>query len=366
MRITELHAKLVEVAGTFKCAVYSDTNGLANHLLRSSVEALNVTNGWNTFALTSPLDLSAGEYYWLVIWSDTAEARIQYDSTGSASWGSYFYFDLGGEWPDPINLTDGQAARTYCLYAEGTPIGTVAGATINLRGNGKLIVSSDATPSVLDGTDFGSLGVGGGTRDQTFTIQNPGDAPLQLTGNPPVALSGPHAGDFSVTTPPAATVAPGGINRNNGSAPLHLNSSRQVVISGPQAGDFSVTTQPATPIQPGGTSSFTVRFAPAASGARQATLSIENDSDRNPFDFAIRGTGTAMAMRIIEIKPDSASGSVILQWSGDGPQFQVEKATTVQGAFQPLGAPQSGRIFTDPEALRTNAQSFYRVRQISP
>lgn len=107
-------------------------------------------------------------------------------------------------------------------------------------------------------------------------------------------------------------------------------------------------TQPATPIQPGGTSSFTVRFAPAASGVRQATLSIENDSDRNPFDFAVGGMGAAMAMRIIEIKPDSASGSIILQWSGDGPQFQVEKATTILGAFQPLGAPQSGRILTGP------------------
>ena len=78
MQIKEIRAKLVELAGTFKCAVYSDTNGVADRLLRSSAEVANATNGWNSFALTSPLDLTAGDHYWLVIWADTVGARVQY------------------------------------------------------------------------------------------------------------------------------------------------------------------------------------------------------------------------------------------------------------------------------------------------
>ena len=141
MQIKEMRAKLIELAGTFKVAVYADTNGAAGRLLMGSVEVANATNGWNTFALTSPLNLAAGEYYWLVIWADTVGARVQYDSAGTSSWATYSYGDLGGQWPDPINLTGGQNARTYCLYAEGTPLGTIAGPAIDVRGGGKLVVS---------------------------------------------------------------------------------------------------------------------------------------------------------------------------------------------------------------------------------
>ena len=251
MRITNLQARVLDLVGTFKCAVYSDTNGVADRLLRSSVEVVNATNGWNTFALTSPLDLTAGDSYWLVIWSDTLGARVQADPVGTAYVGTYSYVDLGGQWPDPVSLTASQGeARTYCIYAEGTPLSTVPGPEIDLKGNGKLIISGDSSPSVLDGTDFGNLSVSGGTQDRTFTIFNPGDTPLVLAGNPSVTISGPQASDFVVTSPPAS------------------------------------------PVAPGSNATFTVRFDPAARGFRAATVSIaNNDADENPFQFAVQGAG---------------------------------------------------------------------------
>ena len=66
--------------------------------------------------------------------------------------------------------------------------------------------------------------------------------------------------------------------------------------------------------------------------------------------------------RIVEIKPDLITGNITLRWEGGGPQFQVEKATTVTGAFQPVGAVQSERVFIDTGALKASAQSFYRIR----
>ena len=99
MRITELHAKVLELTGTFKCAVYSDTNGVAARLLQSSVPVVNATNGWNTFPLTAPLNLTGGEYYWLVIWADTVGARVQADIFGTYSSGTYSYADLAGRGP---------------------------------------------------------------------------------------------------------------------------------------------------------------------------------------------------------------------------------------------------------------------------
>jgi hypothetical protein len=71
-------------------------------------------------------------------------------------------------------------------------------------------VSGDGTPSFLDGTDFGNIAVGGSFQDQTFTIQNPGDTALNLSGNPPITVTGPAAADFVVTSPSALSVAAGG------------------------------------------------------------------------------------------------------------------------------------------------------------
>lgn len=616
MQIKELHAKLIELAGNFKCAVYSDTNGTADRLLRSSVEVANATNGWNTFPLTAPLDLTAGAYYWLVIWGDTVGARVQYDSSGVSSWANYSYADLGGQWPDPISLTGGQNPRTYCLYAEGLPLGPVAGPAIDLRGSGKLIVSGDTTPSLLDGSDFGSLGVGSGTQDRTFTIENLGDATLSLSGTPPVTITGPQAGDFQVTSPPATSVAAGsnttftvrfrptvrglrsatvnipnnspsdnayqfaiqgagyltgreslwpdtktgkqwventdyelgtifqssvagkithfrvysvagergdhtariwrngddtviagpftwnyggftgwitlaipdvaidantdytvvvstgslvknypniaadvasagdngqhlsypagagvfsttlgtrpgtsynggnylrdivfvpagatvdlpnldlrGNNlsitngdatplvadstdfgqvaiggayvehtftmANTGAAPLNFTGVPKVALSGTQTNDFLVTLQPTSPVAPGNSTSFVLRFAPTQTGSRSATVTIQNDSDQNPYTFAITGVGLAAVARlqIVQIKADATTGDLTVTWQGPGQLFQLEKAPDVTGPFTAVGPQQSALSYKDAGALKANARGFYRVRQMSP
>lgn len=122
---------------------------------------------------------------------------------------------------------------------------------INLQGNSNNIVSGSTTPSLSNHTDFGSLAVTGGTLVRTFTIQNTGGTALNLTGSPSlIAVSGAHAGDFTVTSPPTS--------------PLAAN----------------------------GSTTFQITFDPSATGLRTATISIANDdSDENPYTFAIQGTG---------------------------------------------------------------------------
>ena len=268
LRITELRAKVVALpAGNFGCAMYSDNNGSPGQLLSSTAPVFGATNGWNTFPLNSALDVVGGNFYWLLLWSDTAVvAALQADPVGTAYVGNYLPTDFG-TWPDRVSLAPiTSEARTYCIYAEGTPLGSVPGPQMTLKGNGKLIVFGDASPSNLDGTDFGSLAAGN-TLDHTFTIQNSGSTALQLTGAPPVT------------------------------------------ITGAQAGDFQVTSAPASPVAPGGSTSFTVRFAPLAGGLRFATVVVSNDDinpDKNPYQFAVRGAGSLTGRE--SLFPDSKVG----------------------------------------------------------
>ncbi|MCB1208977.1 MAG: choice-of-anchor D domain-containing protein [Verrucomicrobiales bacterium] len=122
------------------------------------------------------------------------------------------------------------------------------GIEIAVAGNGQDIASGDVSPSVGDGTAFGSVAVSSGSVVRTFTISNSGGATLHLSGVPAVSLTGSSA--FSVSSQPPATVA---------------------------GGSF-VT--------------FAVTFDPASGGGHAATVSItSDDADENPFTFAVSGTG---------------------------------------------------------------------------
>ena len=121
-----------------------------------------------------------------------------------------------------------------------------------VSGLGVPIVDGDATPSVTDDSDFGSLDVTAGTNANIFTVTNSGTAVLNLTGTPRVTIGGTNAADFALTVDAATTVASGG-----------------------------------------GTTTFTITFDPSAAGLRSATVSIANDdADENPYNFSIQGTGT--------------------------------------------------------------------------
>lgn len=121
-------------------------------------------------------------------------------------------------------------------------------AEINLQGNATNIADGDTTPWTTDGTNFGNVNIIGTTSvSQTFTIQNVGSAVLNITS---LTITGTNAADFSVTTAPAASVAAGG------------------------------------------STTFVVAFNPSATGPRTATITIgNNDTNENPYDFAIQGNG---------------------------------------------------------------------------
>lgn len=80
------------------------------------------------------------------------------------------------------------------------------------------------------------------------------------------------------------------------------------IVAGPSSGDYTITTPPATSLAPNESTVFTVRFVPAANGKRPAKLQIaNNDFDENPFDINLGGTGTPPQIPEISL----AQGKVI-------------------------------------------------------
>lgn len=121
-------------------------------------------------------------------------------------------------------------------------------AEINVQGNGVNIVDGSTTPQAADNTLFGSTPVTGSALTRLFTLQNVGTANL--------------------------TIPAGGIT-----------------FSGANANEFSLSgiLLPAT-LPPGTSSNLLVTFDPTAAGIRTAQINIvNNDSNENPYNFAIQG-----------------------------------------------------------------------------
>ncbi len=128
----------------------------------------------------------------------------------------------------------------------------VAAPEIAVVGNSAGIADGDGSPDSADHTDFGSTLVAGGTVARTFTIQNTGNAALNVAS---IGVTGTHAAEFAV----------------------------------------SGVTLPAV-VAPSGTLTFVVTFDPAGGGLRAAAVTIVNDDpDEASFDFAVRGVGIEAA-----------------------------------------------------------------------
>jgi autotransporter-associated beta strand protein len=155
----------------------------------------------------------------------------------------------------------------YTSLASGTAFATVTlpdGYDINYSYNGGTqiaLVSTGGSPLIaveqpeltdIPNNSAGSQGFGtvltGSNSTLTFTIRNTGNAELTVGS---ITFDGSNPTDFSVITPPAATVAASGFT------------------------------------------TFTVQFAPADAGARAAIMHIaNNDTPKDPFNINLSGTGT--------------------------------------------------------------------------
>lgn len=205
-----------------------------------------------------------------IMWNiGAARWEISLDNDGPLGTPDYttlcLYFNTSPSFPNPPDLTLGSwqdCSGGLCPAAQMTIMsGDVQNAIssgtpeIDVIGNALSIVDGDITPSTTDDTDFGNV-ITTSNDIHTFTIDNTaGTANLDIST---IIISGAHAGDFTI----------GGI------------------------------TLPAS-IASGATTTFTVTFAPSAVGARDATVTVNNnDANEAVYDFALRGIGVAPATAI--------------------------------------------------------------------
>lgn len=294
----------VYAAGWFQYTVDFDPGSLTDWRTANGTSA----TGTSSDAWLSQFD-SNGNYQWGLTWGGDGDdnSAVAVDSAGSVYASGWFAGSLPVDL-DPGSGVDNHSSNggsdAFLVKFQGS-----APREINLKGNGQSIADGDTSPTTADGTDFGSVDVADGTVTRTFTIENTGGTPLDLTGTPRVSISGTNAADFTVIVPPPAVVGPN-----------------------------SFTT-------------FQVTFDPGGSGVRTATIHIANDdADENPYDFAIQGTGVERTVSTTILPP--ADGY-------QGVRGQARSFTFTASESMGMGAPYSYQINwgDGSSALITNGAS---------
>jgi|WetSurMetagenome_2_1015567.scaffolds.fasta_scaffold16986_2 hypothetical protein len=194
---------------------------------------------------------------------------IDVDLSADLNTTSSYNFYSHTDYVSPVSVT----SWTSSSGNSGTPNIVYTEPEMNVTGNSANIISGDATPSIYDHTDFGYTDIAAGTIVRTFTIQNTGTETLTLSGSPYIAVGGADAAYF--------------------------------VVSGPASGSITA----------GASTTFTVTFDPNALREFNATLSIaNNDGDENPYNFSIKGTGSASptitTQAVSSISTTTATGNV--------------------------------------------------------
>jgi hypothetical protein len=177
-------------------------------------------------------------------------------------------------------VTNDSNENPYDFNLQGTGVPR----EIDLQGLGLSIANNDLTTSVNDGTDFGPADINLATVTRTFTIINTGSLALTIS-NP--------------------------------------------TITGTNPGDFSITANPGTlSIGAGGSTTFQVTFNPTAVFTRSARINIVNDdSDENPYIFAIQGSG------LLDNDGDGVENNADQDDDNDGIIDTIECGTCVSDPF---------------------------------
>jgi hypothetical protein len=178
------------------------------------------------------------------------------------------------------------------------------------------------------------------TKSYTVTVTRAGVAQIAVEQPPGTDLtSGTSQVDFGGVAPNTDNSRTF-IIRNDGSADL---TGLNITFDGTNSADFSVTSAPTAPVAPGGNTSFTVKFAPAAAGARSAALHIaSNDPATSSYDIGLTGTGytysEAWRLQYFGSIDNSGAGADGNDFDSDGLTNLLEFATG-SDPTQPSSAP---------------------------
>jgi hypothetical protein len=357
-----------------KSGVYSSTSTTVKHSGTGAYRMANPGAGTQTLTYTNAFHVKAGA-------SLSFRSRLGFATSDQIA-RVEISTDSGSTWSAVFTQAGTGGAGELTFQSQNVDLAAFAGKDIRLRFNYSFFSGSlfnqtdDGVGWYIDAISFANLvNLDGAT---TTTLVDNGLFPFTplVTGDFLLAVSPIISGrDFGFGPTKAVTVTAsppslaeitveltGGAELNDGSSTVNfgtkqLNQSevRSLTVTndgtedltgltlsviGAQASEFVTSVLGGTTLVPTASTTFNVTFTPTASGARAATLRItSNDSNENPFDISLAGSGTnaptinVPPVAVIQEEGKLASLTVAATHPTLTPTFQWKKnGTNIKGA----------------------------------
>jgi hypothetical protein len=240
----------------------------------SKTFTIDNTGGEDLILNGNPIVQISGSSFFTV----TAQPNSPVASGESTTFTIQFLSDSPEEHTATVTIPNNVSVKNpYDFSVKGVSLGP----EISVLGNGIVINDGDTTPSLIDDTDFGSVGFGQ-TITKTFTVQNTGNANLTVG---------------------------------------------TIDISGVGSNMFSITVQPDNIVPASETTSFTIQFNASSTGEYTATITVPNsDNNKNPYDFSVKGVATVIVPTLSSpttssIETTSAVLGATIVHNGDDPIY---------------------------------------------
>ncbi|MFZ1084780.1 MAG: choice-of-anchor D domain-containing protein, partial [Terracidiphilus sp.] len=265
---------------------YAATTGYDKATGLGSLNVANVVNGWPAASTSGPA-------------ATISPASLSFASTlvGASSAAQ------------TVTLTN---SGTNTLTISGitlTGANTAAGATISIpftqtsTCGAALAANASCTVSVT----FKPTAIGAATATLTFADNAPSATQsVALTGygatSGPSATLSPTSLTFASTTTGASSASQNVTLTNTGNAALTITN---IALTGTNAASFARVNNCGTTVAAGAFCTVSIIFAPTASGAASATLSISDNAANAPQTVALSGIGTAPVTVSASVSPTS-------------------------------------------------------------
>jgi hypothetical protein len=316
----------------------SETVTLQTQFIMTASTALNATAGYGDgatvpvtgdFSVNLLFEVSAdgGTTWTPAITYFNAQQNVIGNTIQSSFQGGFFYVLAGvpvaSISPSPFDFGNQPVGQTSA--AQGFTVENTGNADLDMSSasvSGDFAISSDGCSGTTvspGGTctinvTFTPTQTGG--LSGTLTISdNAADSPQQVslsgTGTQPVLSLSTSSLTFADQAVGTTSSAQTVTITNNGTSDLHVST---VSTSGTNPGDFSASPSGCADVPVGSTCTISVTFTPSASGARSATLNIVSDSPTSPDQVTLTGTGVNAQLAL---SPNPMNfGNVVVGQSG--------------------------------------------------
>ncbi len=166
-KITAYVAK--DAANLIIAAVYADNSGSPGALLAQSAEGSLASGsfGWVDFDMQTPLAITNGTNYWLVLYASAAW-QIKYDAVGGPPASKYQARAYDSDLPDPF-VVGGSIAVEYSVYATySTLTPTITNITIPSTGDQVVWTLNEAITTGAGGNGGVAVTLSGGAATATY------------------------------------------------------------------------------------------------------------------------------------------------------------------------------------------------------